>query len=247
MEKRLEAMEVEQKEGVLSYQTVRPVQENAETVEYNMLATERGGEYQLVLSDGTRVFLNAVTSLKYPVVFGEGERRVELDGEAYFEVAADSARAFVVEVGDMEVEVYGTSFDVTTFYEGEVRTVLVEGSVGVREPGSGKVCRIVPGQMAVYDREDRSIAVKETDVTLYTAWKEGLFRFEEVRLEDIMETLSRWYDVDVFFDDDALRHTLFTGDLKRYDNIGVHLRMLEMTTNVAFEVKGNAVFVGYRK
>ncbi|MFR7824519.1 MAG: FecR domain-containing protein [Odoribacter splanchnicus] len=94
----------------------------------------------------------------------------------------------------------------------------MEGSVGVREPGSGKVCRIVPGQMAVYDREDRSIAVKETDVTLYTAWKEGLFRFEEVRLEDIMETLSRWYDVDVFFDDDALRHTLFTGDLKRYDN-----------------------------
>ena len=247
VEKRLEAMEVEQKEGVLSYQTVRPVQENAEAVGYNMLATDRGGEYQLVLSDGTRVFLNAVTSLKYPVVFGGGERRVELDGEAYFEVAADSARAFVVEVGDMEVEVYGTSFDVTTFYEGEVRTVLVEGSVGVREPGSGKVCRIVPGQMAVYDREDRSIAVKETDVTLYTAWKEGLFRFEEVRLEDIMETLSRWYDVDVFFDDDALRHTLFTGDLKRYDNIGVHLRMLEMTTNVAFEVKGNAVFVGYRK
>ena len=247
VEKRLEAMEVEQKEGVLSYQTVRPVQENAEAVGYNMLATDRGGEYQLVLSDGTRVFLNAVTSLKYPVVFGGGERRVELDGEAYFEVAADSARAFVVEVGDMEVEVYGTSFDVTTFYEGEVRTVLVEGSVGVREPGSGKVCRVVPGQMAVYDREDRSIAVKETDVTLYTAWKEGLFRFEEVRLEDIMETLSRWYDVDVFFDDDALRHTLFTGDLKRYDNIGVHLRMLEMTTNVAFEVKGNAVFVGYRK
>lgn len=89
--------------------------------------------------------MNAVTSLKYPVVFGGGERRVELDGEAYFEVAADSARAFVVEVGDMEVEVYGTSFDVTTFYEGEVRTVLVEGSVGVREPGSGKGMPDCPG------------------------------------------------------------------------------------------------------
>ena len=217
-------------------------------IAYNELNVPRGGEYVLELSDGTKVWVNADSRLKYPIRFREECREVYLlTGEAYFEVAADSARAFVVEVGDMEVEVYGTSFDVTTFYEGEVRTVLVEGSVGVREPGSGKVCRIVPGQMAVYDREDRSIAVKETDVTLYTAWKEGLFRFEEVRLEDIMETLSRWYDVDVFFDDDALRHTLFTGDLKRYDNIGVHLRMLEMTTNVAFEVKGNAVFVGYRK
>ena len=219
----------------------------AEELVYNKVIVPRAGEYSLTLSDGTRIWLNSDSEIRYPVAFGKERRTVFLSGEAYFEVAADSARAFVVEVGDMEVEVYGTSFDVTTFYEGEVRTVLVEGSVGVREPGSGKVCRIVPGQMAVYDREDRSIAVKETDVTLYTAWKEGLFRFEEVRLEDIMETLSRWYDVDVFFDDDALRHTLFTGDLKRYDNIGVHLRMLEMTTNVAFEVKGNAVFVGYRK
>lgn len=172
---------------------------------------------------------------------------MELDGEAYFEVATDSARAFVVKVKDMEVEVYGTSFDVTTFYEGEVRTVLVEGCVGVRKMGGGEACRIVPGQMAVYELKNRSIAVKETNVTLYTSWKEGLFKFEEERLEDIMETLSRWYDVDVFFYDDALRNALFTGDLKRYDNIREHLRMLEMTTNAAFEVKDNAVFVGYRK
>lgn len=103
------------------------------------------------------------------------------------------------------------------------------GTDGGVRPGGQKYCREGDGCHFVHCLE------------------EGLFRFEEVRLEDIMETLSRWYDVDVFFDDDALRHTLFTGDLKRYDNIGVHLRMLEMTTNVAFEVKGNAVFVGYRK
>ncbi len=247
VEERLVAMDVEQKEGVLSYQAVKPSREKAEEVEYNMLATGRGGEYQLVLSDGTQVFLNAATTLKYPVAFGNGERRVELDGEAYFEVATDSSRAFVVKVGDMEVEVYGTSFDVTTFYEGEVRTVLVEGSVGVRESGSGEECRIAPGEMAVYDQGDGSIVVKETDVALYTSWKEGLFKFEEERLEDIMGTLSRWYDVEVFFYNDALRNMLFTGDLRRYDNIGEHLRMLQMTTNVAFEVRGNAVFVGYRK
>ena len=245
--KRLEAMDVKQKKGLLSYQAVKPSQKKAETVEYNKLTTGRGGEYQLVLSDGTRIFLNAATTLKYPVVFGDGERQVELEGEAYFEVATDSTRAFVVKVRDVEVEVYGTSFDVTTFYEGEVRTVLVEGCVGVRETGSGEECRIASGQMAVYDLKDRSMAVKEVDVALYTSWKEGLFKFEEERLEDIMETLSRWYDVDVFFYDDALRNTLFTGDLKRYDNIGEHLRMLEMTTNAAFEVKDNAVFVGFRK
>ena len=84
-------------------------------------------------------------------------------------------------------------------------------------------------------------------MALYTSWIEGLFKFEEERLEDIMETLSRWYDVEVFFYNDALRDALFTGDLRRYKNIGEHLRMLEMTTNVAFEVKGNTVFVGYRK
>ena len=125
--------------------------------------------------------------------------------------------------------------------------MLVEGSVGVRESGSGEECRIAPGEMAVYDQGDGSIVVKETDVALYTSWKEGLFKFEEERLEDIMGTLSRWYDVEVFFYNDALRNMLFTGDLRRYDNIGEHLRMLQMTTNVAFEVRGNAVFVGYRK
>ena len=242
---KLAEMAVEQGEGVLSYRDVKA--QAKRKVEYNTLATGRGGEYCLVLSDGTAVYLNAETKLKYPVAFGDGERRVALEGEAYFEVATDSARAFVVEVNGLEVQVYGTTFDITTFYEGEVRTVLAEGSVGVRRMDGGEERRIVPGEMAVYDEGDGSLAVKEVDVALYTSWIEGLFKFEEERLEDIMETLSRWYDVEVFFYNDALRDALFTGDLRRYKNIGEHLRMLEMTTNVAFEVKGNTVFVGYRK
>ena len=205
-----------------------------------------GQRTEMVLNDGTRVWLNSNTTL-YIDEMDSGCRQVTLDGEAYFEVATDSARAFVVEVNGLEVQVYGTTFDITTFYEGEVRTVLAEGSVGVRRMDGGEECRIVPGEMAVYDEGDGSLAVKEVDVALYTSWIEGLFKFEEERLEDIMETLSRWYDVEVFFYNDALRDALFTGDLRRYKNIGEHLRMLEMTTNVAFEVKGNTVFVGYRK
>ena len=181
------------------------------------------------------------------MAFGDGKRQVELEGEAYFDVARDSAHAFVVKARNAEVEVYGTSFDVTTFYEGEVRAVLVTGSIGVRSAAGQAVKRVAPGQMAIYDESDKSIAVKETDVTLYTSWKDGLFKFEEERLEDIMETLSRWYDMDVFFHNDALRNTLFTGDLRRYDNIDEHLRMLEMTTNVAFDVRGKAVFVRYKE
>ena len=214
---------------------------------YNTLWIPKGGEYSLQLSDGTRVWLNAATRLKYPVAFTGKERRVELEGEAYFEVRKDDRHPFIVSAEGVDVQVYGTSFNINTFVAQGVETVLLEGSVGVRRMDGGEECRIVPGEMAVYDEGDGSLAVKEVDVALYTSWIEGLFKFEEERLEDIMETLSRWYDVEVFFYNDALRDALFTGDLRRYKNIGEHLRMLEMTTNVAFEVKGNTVFVGYRK
>ena len=243
---KLEKMAVEQREGLLSYKAAKR-KEVTKTTEYNTLATGRGGEFRLELSDGTIVYLNASTTLRYPVAFGDGKRQVELEGEAYFDVARDSAHAFVVKARNAEVEVYGTSFDVTTFYEGEVRAVLVTGSIGVRSAAGQAVKQVAPGQMAIYDESDKSIAVKDTDVTLYTSWKDGLFKFEEERLEDIMETLSRWYDMDVFFHNDALRNTLFTGDLRRYDNIDEHLRMLEMTTNVAFDVRGKAVFVRYKE
>ena len=190
VEKRLEAMEVEQKEGVLSYQTVRPVQENAEAVGYNMLATDRGGEYQLVLSDGTRVFLNAVTSLKYPVVFGGGERRVELDGEAYFEVEKDAERPFYVVLDGMEVKVYGTSFNVNTHYQGKILTTLVEGKVGIRVKSTGAECILRPNQMAEFDREKEEVEVTDVDTYYYTAWRAGEFVFQNETIEEIMDRIA---------------------------------------------------------
>lgn len=211
--------------------------------EYNTLSTGRGGEYRLVLADGTKVFLNAATTLKYPVAFRGDTRRVQLEGEAYFEVAKDAAHAFVVETEGMEVKVYGTSFNVNTLRMDAVQTVLVEGSIGVRAAGDDREYRLHPGQMAVMDRKESSIELQEVDVELYTAWKDGVFRFNEERLEDLLTMLSNWYDVVVFYQNQDIRELHFSGYMERYDQITTILEAITEATGVRFSVQGSTIIV----
>lgn len=213
---------------------------------FNELTVPRKGEFALKLADGSRVYVNADSRLRYPEAFGDTCREVELCGEAYFEVEKDSLRPFIVKAGNMRVKVLGTVFNVDAYPESaEVKTTLVGGSVEV-ECGENSLL-LQPGEQARLNRKQGMLSKEKVDVALYTAWKNGLFKFERESLENIMTVLARWYDVQVFFRDDALRESLFTGDLKKYDSIEEHLRMLELTTDVQFQIQGNNVFVGYRK
>ena len=210
---------------------------------FNTLMIPKGGEYCLQLSDSTRIWLNAATRLKYPVVFAGNTRRVELEGEAYFEVTKDPAHPFIVVAGGVEVEVYGTSFNVNTFVARGVETVLVEGSVGVRSVQTGKEQRLQPDRMAVWDEQTGEFEVREVDARRYAEWKSGIFRFSNERLEDILTDLANWYDVSVIYRDDAAKELHFSGYMQRYDNIKTILDAMTEATGVRFAIQGRDIIV----
>ncbi|HJU45510.1 MAG TPA: FecR domain-containing protein [Chitinophagaceae bacterium] len=175
------------------------------SVSWNTLSTPRGGTYQITLPDGSKVWLNAESSITYPVAFTGNERRVELvDGEAYFEVAKDSKRPFIVSVDDnMEVEVLGTHFNVNAYEDEEViKTTLVEGKVKVNKSNkSNESLLLIPGQQAKVNIENETITViNDVDTEEAIAWKEGLFYFEDDDIKTVMRQLARWYDVEVEYE-----------------------------------------------
>lgn len=216
-----------------------------EQLVYNELYVPRRGEFNLRLDDGSRIYINADSYLKYPQFFGKDSREVELSGEAYFEIEPDPLRPFIVKVGGMKVQVLGTKFNINAYKENpEVKTTLVSGKVEVDY--EHMALELMPGEQGCVRVESGEIYKKKVNVAVYTTWKDGLFKFEKENLENIMMILARWYDVNVFFRNDALKYSLFSGDLKKYDTIEQHLRMLEMTTNISFVVQENNVFVGYK-
>ncbi len=212
-------------------------------VDTNILRVPKGGEFKLQLADGTRVYLNSATKLKYPVAFEGEERRVYLEGEAYFEVAKDAERPFFVVTDEMTARVYGTEFNVNTSSEDGVRTVLVEGKVGVTVRGSEREYVLKPSEMAFYDRGSGKVDVREVDTDLYTLWRKGMFVFERESLESIMETLSAWYDVEVFFQSESAKRLHFSGHMKRYEQIDEILHAITDATGVVFTINGKTVCV----
>ena len=207
-------------------------------VKYNTLEIPRGGEYALQLADGSRVWLNAETRLRYPVAFAGTERRVELTGEAYFEVSKDATRPFIVRANGVDVRVLGTSFNVAA-YGAEVVTTLVEGRVAV-EAGSERVT-LEPDRQAVWD--GKQMEVRQVDASNYGLWRKGIFYFEDRRLEEILDALARWYGVEVFYVNPETKDMRFTVEIKRYENIDVILRRIAQTERVHFGVSGRTVTV----
>lgn len=207
----------------------------------NQLEVPRKGEFFLLLSDGTRVWLNSETTLRYPVCFTGSERRVEVLGEAYFEVRRDSLRPFRVELpGRGTVEVTGTAFNVH-HYPDEAKTLvtLTEGQVNLFSgPDSLRMQAGEQGYM-----EEGRLEKKTVNTHVYTAWKDGRFVFKEQSLEEIMQTLARWYDVKIEFADEEVRQATFSGNLRRYDDFGKIIRMLEAIRVARFEVQGNQIRV----
>ena len=217
-----------------------------EELVYNTMRIPVGGFYQLALSDGSKVWLNSMTELRFPVAFTGEERKVYLTGEAYFEVAPDSKHPFIVVTEEgMEVKVYGTEFNMSTYQHGVVQTVLVSGKVGIRVNATGKEGMLAPKQMAEYSEKTGMVRVEEADPYRYIAWKDGEFVFERETIEEIMERLGRWYDVKVFYENESLKQKRFTGVISRYENIEQVLRLIEGPATLRFEVKGNVVMVKY--
>lgn len=241
-----EQAEIEVNEGVKAYQAngglvYDTVPKSGET-RYNRIQVPKGSEYQVVLADGTKVWLNAASELRYPVSFPSGERRVFLRGEAFFEVAFDGKRPFYVETGEVDVRVLGTVFDVNTHYTYGVRTVLVDGAVTL-DCGGQRNIRLNPGELADFNRTTSEVSLKQVDVRPYVAWKDGFFVFEEETLEEIMNTLALWYDKEVFFLDRKNKDLHFSGHLKRYDRIETILTAINDVTGVEFQMNEKVILI----
>ncbi len=218
-------------------------QAGTEAPVYNRVSTPRGGEYTIVLEDGTRVSLNAQSELRYPVAFNGKTREVQLMGEAYFEVAPDAEHPFIVKTEGMNIRVLGTTFNVCAYREGKARTTLVEGKVKVRAGQQEHV--LAPGQQLSRSR-DGQVEVREVDVSNYTAWRNQRFVFEDYSLEEVLYQLERWYNVTFFIRNESARELRFTGDLPKYEHLDKVLEKLELVTYIRF-VQEKDVITVYRE
>lgn len=205
---------------------------------YNRIETPRGGQYQLNLPDGTKIWLNSASSLKYPVSFAAlKERRVELSGEAYFEVAKDKIHPFIVKSGRQQVQVLGTHFDVNAYPDEQlIKTTLLEGSVKLNEQVILK-----PGEQSSLTGE--KFNVKQVNVNDAIDWKNGEFVFTNESLTSILKKVSRWYDVEIKYVHTPVSVPTFTGSVSRSENISGVLKMLEETSNVRFSIEGRLINV----
>ena len=219
--------------------------EEGQAVTYNVLAVPAGGEFFYVLPDSTRVWINSDSELRFPTNFVDGVRRVELRGEAFFDVAHDRRSPFVVTLSGGDITVYGTRFNVTDYKETGLSAVLVEGSIGFRSL-QGDTVRLTPSERMVYGGDETGISVEKVDTELYTAWIDHRFVFRGQTLEEIMSTLARWYDFDIVFAVEEARTMRLSGRLNRYDDIRVLLRTYEEVAGVHFGIRGREIVVSLK-
>ena len=217
-----------------------------EELVYNTVIVPKSGEYSLVLSDGSKVWLNSETTIKYPVKFIGKTREVFLSGEAYFDVQKDASRPFIVHNKRADVKVLGTSFNVMSYEDEEKAEItLVSGKVEVLKGKEAK--RIMPGEQAKIGNEIEGIKVNKVDTRYYTSWREGVFYFDNANLYDLTRKLSRWYNVEFFFEDNSLKELRFSGAVTKYRSIDYLLDLIEKTNNVDFRIKGDAIWISHRK
>ena len=226
--------------SVLSYEKNRDTVLREKVV--NKVETPRGGEYGITLADGTRVYLGALSKIEYPVVFDGMKRVVKASGEVYFEVARDTAHPFVVEMTNLDVEVLGTSFNVRDYADEDyVEATLVSGKIKVY--AGEETCILEPNYQAVLDKNNNTLETKEVDVSEFVDWKSGKLNVRNRRLEDILNRLSKWYDVYVFYMNEEAKDIRFYANIDRYSDMNELLDKFEKTGQVEFQVKGNVINV----
>ena len=225
----------------LSYKSIGN-QAPMDSLRYNEVIVPKGGEYQLVLSDGTLVYLNSMTKIRFPERFSEKCREVEVCGEAFFEVAENKRVPFVVKTDAYEITVLGTKFNVTAYADEQVATTtLVEGAVSISGKCIGEAKALRPNEQFVLDRVSGSVEIKNLDVNYYTAWKDGMFRFRDVRLEEIMHVVERWYDMTVVYEDESVRDLHFGFNMSRLETIEPLLNIFELNGKIKITKEGKVL------
>ncbi|MEO8946902.1 MAG: FecR domain-containing protein, partial [Mucilaginibacter sp.] len=215
---------------------------NTYTLSYNSLITPRGGQFQLQMADGTKVWLNSASQLQFPAVFTGKERRVKLSGEAYFEVAKNKEMPFIVEVASSEVKVLGTHFNIRAYPDDDINSLeatLLEGSIKFTH--AEKSLLLKPGEQASLGANGALVLNKDVDIDDIIAWKNGFFHFEKRRLDFIMRELARWYDIEVVYKDPI--ETSYFVEMPKNTNLSDALKALQLTGKVKFAVDGKKVTV----
>lgn len=237
------SISIENGKGVLVYND----DEKKETLQplVNTLKIPCGGEYQLILPDGTKVWLNSDTELTYTVPFTGNERRVKLKGEAYFDVTHNKEKPFIVDTDVQDIEVLGTEFNISAYSEDiNVVTTLVNGRVKVEHTIDGSTILeefLLPNEQLVLNKETQGVIKQEVETYFYTSWKDGRFTFKNEPLESFFTKLARWYDVEVFITDDSIKDINFTGDIPRYKNMTDILNIVEAEMSVHVEIENNKI------
>lgn len=232
-------IEIDGKEGI-AYR-VTGGQQQEETLS-NRIVIPRGGEFKLILADGTAVWLNSDSELSYPTAFAGQKREVFLRGEAYFDVKPDSLHPFIVHVDEVRIQVLGTQFNINTYAEGSIKTVLVEGSVDLRNR-AGEHVVLTPNRMADYRTVEGRFELTDVDVQPHVAWREGNFIFRSESLESIMNKLSVWYDLNVFYANEGLRDIRLSGNLERFSDVGKLFSKFEQISEARFKIQGKNVII----
>lgn len=228
-------------DGKIAYQAARSA---SKEVVYNKITTPRGGQYQIVLPDGSKVWLNAASSLRFPTAFTGKERRVEITGEAYFEIVHDETAPFIVAVQQATVQVLGTHFNVMAYDEEEViQTTLLEGSVTFSSGNHSGTLK--PGQQSKFSKSGNLKIEHVENVQDAVAWKNGYFHFENADIETVMRQLSRWYNVAVVYPDKATGERFFA-DIPRDIKLSDALKAIALTGKIDFEIQDSRIIIGYR-
>lgn len=212
---------------------------------YHTIYVPRGNEYHMVLSEQTEIWLNSESELRFPINFEGHERKVYLKGEAFFKVTKDTLRPFRVNTGKMEIEVLGTSFDIKAYQGTDPLAILVQGSIQVKDSATGKTCILSPGYQAILRNNQLDTCRINTEEA--TAWKEGRFVFRDMPLAQLTQELERWFDIEIFFENNHLREHRFTGVIKRYNKIEDIGALIEETANVKFHIQGRNVIIQQQK
>lgn len=230
-------------DGQLIY-TAQNTNSDIKSIEVNKISTPRGGQYQVVLPDGSKVWLNAASSISFPTVFTGKERKVEIQGEAYFEVAKNASMPFIVKTTKAEIEVLGTHFNVMAYEDEDAfETTLLEGSIKMKYEKSADILK--PGEQAVLNDKGDVKILDNIDVSESVAWKNGLFEFNDASIETIMREVSRWYDVNVSYEE-TMPLRQFTGKISRNVKASVLFDMLQYT-GVKFRIEGKNVVLIHEK
>lgn len=229
--------------GVLVYHFTKTSPEAVASAapEFNTITTPRGGQYKVELVDGTKVWLNAASSLRFPQAFTGTDRQVELTGEAYFEVAKNKEKPFIVKANGTQVQVLGTHFNVNAYSDNNnITTTLLEGSV--RMSNASSAVMLVPGQQGSAGENGSAIKVSKADTEENMAWINGFFVFHDESIVNVMKQVSRWYDVDIEYRDNVQQNE-FGGTISRYKNINELLNNMQLTRTIHYKIEGRRVII----